>query len=127
MLPYRDATQSALVAAAYAFGVPVSSPTWARLPEYIVPGETGWVVPAGDVAALAAVLRQALADPARLRKMGNAGRAWFDTQRQEERAILAALWQRAGTLSAAPERIHHARVRYMSQRGNFMSEQYYRL
>ena len=74
VLPYRDATQSALVAAAYAFGVPAIVTDAGALPEYIIPGETGWVVPAGDVAALAAALRRAFADLARLRKMGNAGR-----------------------------------------------------
>jgi glycosyltransferase involved in cell wall biosynthesis len=100
VLPYRDATQSALVAAAYAFGVPAIVTDAGALPEYIIPGETGWVVPAGDVAALAAALRRAFADPARLRKMGSAGRAWFETQRQEERATLAALWQRAGPIGA---------------------------
>ena len=51
VLPYRDATQSALVAAAYAFGVPVIVTDVGALPEYVVrcdrPGETGWVVPAG--------------------------------------------------------------------------------
>ena len=61
VLPYRDATQSALVAAAYAFGVPVIVTDVGALPEYVVvsrwrpaPDETGWVVPAGDAGALAA-------------------------------------------------------------------------
>lgn len=41
-------------------------------PDLIEPGRTGWIFPAGDVAALAAVLREALSDPARLRRMGEA-------------------------------------------------------
>ena len=93
VLPYRDATQSALVAAAYAFGVPVIVTDAGALPEYVVagatgPGETGWVVPAGDAGALAAALREALADPARLRRMGAAGRAWFAARRAEEQVAL---------------------------------------
>jgi glycosyltransferase involved in cell wall biosynthesis len=92
VLPYRDATQSALVAAAYAFGLPVIVTSAGALPEYVVPGETGWVVPAGDAAALAAVLRDALADPARLRGIGAAGRAWFGARRREEQAALANMY-----------------------------------
>jgi glycosyltransferase involved in cell wall biosynthesis len=94
VLPYRDATQSALVAAAYAFGVPVIVTDVGALPEYVIPGVTGWVVPAGDAAALAAALCQALADPARLVTMGSAGRGWFETRRREEQARFAALYQR---------------------------------
>jgi glycosyltransferase involved in cell wall biosynthesis len=92
MLPYRDATQSALVAAAYAFGVPVIVSEVGALPEYVVPGETGWVVPAGDAGALAAVMREALADPVRLRRMGAAGRAWFEARRQEEQGALGRMY-----------------------------------
>ena len=100
VLPYRDATQSALVAAAYAFGMPVIVTGAGALPEYRPgrtgrcdrPGETGWVVPAGDAAALAAALREALADPARLRRMGAAGRAWFEARRREEQAALCKMY-----------------------------------
>ena len=70
VLPYLDASQSALVAAAYAFSAPVIVTEAGALPEYVVAGATGWIVPAGDAAALTGVLRQALADPARLRQMG---------------------------------------------------------
>jgi glycosyltransferase involved in cell wall biosynthesis len=92
VLPYRDATQSALVAAAYAFDLPVIVTDAGALSEYVVPGETGWVVPAGDGAALAAALREALADPARLHEMGCAGRAWLTAQREVEEAALAAMY-----------------------------------
>jgi glycosyltransferase involved in cell wall biosynthesis len=40
----------------------------------VVDGETGWLVEPGDVAGLAQGLRTALADPARARGMGKAGR-----------------------------------------------------
>ncbi|MDX1486261.1 MAG: glycosyltransferase family 4 protein, partial [Alphaproteobacteria bacterium] len=39
-----------------------------------VEGETGFIVPTGDVDALAARLREMLADPARLEAMGRAAR-----------------------------------------------------
>ena len=42
--------------------------------DLVEPGKTGFVFPAGDVAALADCLRQALADRDRLRALGEAGR-----------------------------------------------------
>ncbi len=55
-------------------------------------GITGWVVPPGDAAALAAALQSALADPARLAAMGQAGRRWYETQRVQETQDLLALY-----------------------------------
>jgi len=93
VLPYRDATQSALVAAAYAYAVPVVVTAAGALPEYVAEGETGWIVPPDDPAVLAATLRQALADPTRLALMGAAGRAWFEARRQEEEATLTEMYR----------------------------------
>jgi glycogen(starch) synthase len=45
------------------------------LPDKVRPGTNGWLVPPGDVDALAAALREALADPARLAAMGSRSRA----------------------------------------------------
>jgi len=92
VLPYRDATQSALVAAAYYFGLPAIVSDAGALAEYVVPGETGWIIPPADPAALAGALVAALGDPARLRAMGRAGRAWYDAQRQRETAALTAMY-----------------------------------
>lgn len=48
----------------------------AGIPELVVPGETGWLVPAGDVAGLArAMAESAAAAPERLAAMGRAGQA----------------------------------------------------
>ncbi len=95
VLPYTGATQSALPAAAYAFGKPVVVSDSGALPECVVPGVTGWVTPAGDAAALAATLATVQAtDPAVLAAMGDAGRAWRATQRARERAELARLYGR---------------------------------
>jgi glycosyltransferase involved in cell wall biosynthesis len=91
VLPYRDATQSALIGAAYAFELPVIVTETGALPEYVVAGETGWVVPPGDAAALAAALGPALADPARLRAIGHAGRVWYNELQREKEAALAAM------------------------------------
>jgi len=92
VLPYIGATQSALIAAAYSFGMPVIVSDSGALAEYVVPGETGWVVPEGDAPALASALREALGDPERCRAMGAAGRRWYDERRAEERAGLLELY-----------------------------------
>jgi glycosyltransferase involved in cell wall biosynthesis len=44
-------------------------------PDLVVPGETGWVYPAGDVASLNAALSEALSDLSRLKAMGLAAQA----------------------------------------------------
>ena len=43
-------------------------------PDLILPGETGWIFPAGDVDALRQALVEALSDPARLKRMGDRAR-----------------------------------------------------
>ena len=43
-------------------------------PDLILPGETGWIFPAGDVDALKQTLAEALSDPARLKRMGECAR-----------------------------------------------------
>lgn len=95
VLPYVEASQSALIAAAYFFRKPVLVTRAGALPEYVVEGETGWVIPPADAAALAAVLRAALSDPSRLRRMGDAGRAWYDRARAAETEALLAMYVRA--------------------------------
>jgi hypothetical protein len=47
-------------------------------PDLVIPGETGWIFPAGDRGALQAALAHALADPQRLAAMGQAARAHID-------------------------------------------------
>lgn len=93
VLPYLDATQSALIASAYYFRKPVVVTSTGALAEYVVEGQTGWIVPPGDVDALASVLAAALADPERLRRMGDAARAWYDRQRTAEWETLLAMYQ----------------------------------
>lgn len=95
VLPYLDATQSALVAAAYFFGKPVLVTRTGALPEYVQPGQTGWVVEPGDSSALAQCLAEALPDARRLARMGEAGRAWYQDQRRSECEMLQAMTQAA--------------------------------
>lgn len=94
VLPYKDATQSALIAAAYFFGKPVLATRTGALPEYVVEGETGWLGPAGDPTGLAETLARALSEPRRLPMMGSAGRQWYVEQRAWESAELVKLYER---------------------------------
>jgi glycogen synthase len=59
---------------AMACGTPVVASRVGGIPEVVQDGETGWLVEPGDPAALARALQAALADPARARRMGEAGR-----------------------------------------------------
>jgi glycosyltransferase involved in cell wall biosynthesis len=54
---------------------PVVATIAGGLPDKVRPGESGWLVPPGDAAALAAALRAALAVPDAWAAMGAAGRA----------------------------------------------------
>ncbi|MEX2247044.1 MAG: glycosyltransferase family 4 protein [Dehalococcoidia bacterium] len=90
------------VAEAMASGTAVVASDAGALPELVVHGETGLVVPAADPPALAAALEALLADGAGCRAMGAAGRVrvlerftWDRTARETE-----ALYQR--TLAARP-------------------------
>ena len=85
---------------------PVLTTYVAGIPELVRPGENGWLVPAGDVEALAAALEDVLARPAaELRAMGEAARARalerhsIDT----EAAKLAALFT-AAAIQSSPRR-----------------------
>ncbi len=57
-----------------AAGKPLVATDGGALPEIVVPGETGLLVPMGDDAAMAEALRTLLSDPVRARAMGKAGR-----------------------------------------------------
>jgi glycosyltransferase involved in cell wall biosynthesis len=74
-------------------GVPVVASAVSGIPEVVVDGETGWLVPPEDPAALAGALEEVLADAPEARRRGEAGR-----QRIEERyrpALAAASWRAA--------------------------------
>jgi len=76
---------------AMACGTPVVASRVGGIPEVVVDGETGWLVEPGDPVALAEALRGALADSARARRMGLAGRrrveAHFSWDRIAQRTL----------------------------------------
>jgi len=63
-----------VVLEAMAAGLPVAATRVGGLPELVVPGRTGWLVPPGDAPALAAALSQALGDADLREALGRTGR-----------------------------------------------------
>jgi glycosyltransferase involved in cell wall biosynthesis len=102
VLPYIDATQSALVAAAYYFRKPVVVTRTGALPEYVEDDQTGRVVEPGHPASLARCLEDMLSDPIRLAQMGAAGRTWYDAYREIEMAALVEMYRQVTQSHAAP-------------------------
>ncbi len=65
---------------AMAHRLPVISTTVSAIPEIVVDGETGWLVPPRDTDALAGALRAALTDPAARQARGANGRARLEAE-----------------------------------------------
>jgi glycosyltransferase involved in cell wall biosynthesis len=79
---------------AMACGLPVVSTRLAAIPEQVVHGETGLLVPPGDPGALARAVGALLDDQAHRRDLGSAGRARaerFYDGRRNARALLDLL------------------------------------
>lgn len=58
VLPYREATQSGVVPLAWAHGKPVVTTAVGGLPDVVVDGENGLLVPPGDITALCRALEE---------------------------------------------------------------------
>ncbi|HEX9637839.1 MAG TPA: glycosyltransferase [Acidobacteriota bacterium] len=69
-LPYVSATQSGIVQIAYGFEKPVLATAVGGLPEVVIDGETGYLVPPADAAAIAAAVRRHFetGEPERMRR-----------------------------------------------------------
>ena len=90
---------------AMALGRPIISTFVAGIPELVRPGENGWLVPAGDIEALAGAMRACLeAAPDRLNAMGAAGRerVLLHHCADVEAAKLAAWFQQSAASADKP-------------------------
>lgn len=84
---------------AMALGRPAISTYVAGIPELVLPGETGWLVPAGEIAALAEAMAAAAATPApEMARMSAAAAA-----RAQARHSAAGEALKLGRLFAAPD------------------------
>jgi glycosyltransferase involved in cell wall biosynthesis len=74
VLPYIEGSQSGVTRIAYPFGVPVVVTDVGSIPESVVAGRSGLIVPPGDTPALTAALASVVCDDA-LRARLSAGAA----------------------------------------------------
>jgi len=98
VLPSFAENLPVVIMEAMALGRPVISTYIAGIPELVRPGQTGWLVPASDEAALADAMREALAcSVADLEHMGAAGRSRVSDQHDsvKEAAKLKAFFERS--------------------------------
>jgi glycosyltransferase involved in cell wall biosynthesis len=70
VVPTVNDVQTRILFDAYAQGVPVLATDTVGMRPYIVEGETGWLVPCGDVGALAQAIRKVVSDPMDLPRVG---------------------------------------------------------
>ncbi|MFZ1472027.1 MAG: glycosyltransferase family 4 protein [Anaerolineae bacterium] len=103
VLPYTDGSASGVIAAAYAFARPVIATRVGSLPEAVVDGVTGLLIPPRDAAALAAAISGLLSDDPRRRALGAAGRqwaqqhlSWADIAHQTVAVYRQLAWKSAG-------------------------------
>ncbi|HEX4494182.1 MAG TPA: glycosyltransferase family 4 protein [Thermoanaerobaculia bacterium] len=82
-------------------GVPVVASAVSGIPEVVVGGETGWLVPPEDPAALARALAEVLADPPAAQRRGEAGRRRIDERYRP--SLAAASWRAAVERSGVKE------------------------
>ena len=78
--PYLRASQSGVVHLAYTFERPVVASAVGDIPQVVVDGRTGLLVPPGDAAALADALAAVLTDGKRAHQLGQAGAAWLTAE-----------------------------------------------
>jgi glycosyltransferase involved in cell wall biosynthesis len=84
-------------------GLPVVATAVAGIPEVVTDGETGWLVPPGDSAALARALAAVLGDRERAKSVGAAAKRWVRPRFgvDEYVAAVAALYDQLLTARAA--------------------------
>jgi glycosyltransferase involved in cell wall biosynthesis len=80
VLPYVDASTSAVVPVAYLYGKPVVVTSAGGLTDDVDPGRTGLVVPPRDHIALAAALIRVLRDEGFRQELGRAGRRKLEVE-----------------------------------------------
>jgi D-inositol-3-phosphate glycosyltransferase len=85
-LPYREASQSAVLLTAYRFGKPVVVTDVGGLPESVEQGGNGYIVPSANPPALAAALGKLLGDRPMRERFGARSRALAEMRFSWERA-----------------------------------------
>jgi glycosyltransferase involved in cell wall biosynthesis len=102
VLPYSEASQSALIPLAYLFHKPVLVTQVGALPEYVQDNVTGRVIDSNEPSILAATILDLLREKETLKAMGKAGRDFLD---ELESQLLKGLVDTYRTV--AQERTHN--------------------
>jgi len=93
VLPSFSENMPVVIMEAMALGRPVISTYIAGIPELVRPGQTGWLVPAGDEIALALALREALVAPTdQLETMGVAARSHVKEGHDASKEAAKLMW-----------------------------------
>jgi N-acetyl-alpha-D-glucosaminyl L-malate synthase BshA len=106
LLPSETESFGLAALEAMACGLPVIASAVGGLPEVIADGQTGFLCPMGDVAAMAAAARRLLDDPSLRARFGAAARRRAETQYRRDPAVdgYLAVYQRAMARRAAGPR-----------------------
>lgn len=89
IVPYLEASQSGIVALAYNFGRPVIASSVGSIPEVVRDGETGYLVPPKDSAAIAEKVVKLLNNPSLRSTMGEKAKIYSDTQMSWNNSAIA--------------------------------------
>lgn len=119
VLPYRRASQSGVAHTAHAFGRPVIATRVGDIPSAVRDGVDGWIVEPGDEDELVEAVVEALTDPEKAGRLGDAGRDGSQSSNAWEigaERLVDALREtprlrnrNAGTLETLPV-AHHSRI-----------------
>ena len=85
VLPYIEASQSGVVSVAYAFGKPVIATRVGGLPDVVIEGQTGLLVPPADSRSLAEAIIKLLIDNSLRHKMGRLAKQFAESELSWER------------------------------------------
>jgi len=78
VLPYKRISMSAVLATSLSFGRPIIATEVGGLPEYIIPNETGFIIPSNDVDMMVQTIIDAFKNKDQLLKMGRKCREYAD-------------------------------------------------
>jgi len=84
VLPSLNEGMGRVLVEAMALGKPIVASDIGGIPNLVVNGENGYLVPVGDVETLAVKIITLLDDPGKREKMGNAGQRYADKYSLEE-------------------------------------------
>ena len=108
VVPSRTEAQSRAVPQAFAAGKPVVATNTGGLPELVRPAENGWLVPVGDVDALAAAILEAISRPRQRQRLGEQAHLFAHSQLRLQQRMSETLIAYERALRCARSRRAHS-------------------